>query len=119
MNGRMTANDQFLNDKIGDEDKNEWIDLLESDAANQEEVLAEKQELDHKRAMLASAMDTLNEREQHIIRERRLSENPQTLEDLSKVYNISRERVRQIEARAMEKLTAIITAENEELKLAS
>lgn len=109
MNNRMTANDQFLNAKVGDEEKNEWIDLLESGEANQEEILADEQELNYKRDILSEAMDSLNEREQHIIRERRLSEKPSTLEDLSQIYNISRERVRQIEARAMEKLTEVVS----------
>ncbi len=108
MNTRMTSSDQFLNQTIGDEDKNEWIDVLESNDASQEEVLADKQELDYKRNMLHTAMDDLNEREQHIIRQRRLNDTPSTLEELSKFYNISRERVRQIEARALEKLTQAI-----------
>ncbi len=109
MNDRMTANDQFLNQKVGDEEKNEWVDLLASNDPSQEEVLADQQDLDYKRGMLAEAMGSLNEREQHIIQERRLSEPPSTLEDLSKIYNISRERVRQIEARAMEKLTDAVS----------
>ncbi len=110
MNTRMTANDQFLNTKVGDEDKNELIDLLESGEPNQEDMLAESQELNYKREIFSEAMDELNDREQHIIRERRLSEKPSTLEDLSKIYNISRERVRQIEARAMEKLTETVSS---------
>jgi RNA polymerase sigma-32 factor len=109
MNNRMTANDQFLNQKVGDEEKNEWVDLLASDAPSQEETLADEQELDYKRKMLADAMDSLNERERHIISKRRLAEPPLTLEDLSGAYNISRERVRQIEARAMEKLSKAIS----------
>ena len=110
MNTRMTANDQFLNTKVGDEDKNELIDLLESSEPSQEDMLADSQELDYKRGIFSEAMDELNDREQHIIRERRLSEKPSTLEDLSKIYNISRERVRQIEARAMEKLTETVSS---------
>jgi RNA polymerase sigma-32 factor len=110
MNARMNAHDHFLNQKVGDDDNQEWMDMLESPDANQEEVLAESQELDYKRGLLASAMGTLNEREQHIIRKRRLQEPPSTLEDLSQLYSISRERVRQIETRAMEKLTQGITA---------
>jgi RNA polymerase sigma-32 factor len=110
MDIRMTANDQFLNATVGDEDKNELIDLLESDYPNQEEMLADSQEMAYKREIFSEAMDGLNEREQHIIRERRLSDKPSTLEDLSKLFNISRERVRQIEARAMEKLTETVTS---------
>jgi RNA polymerase sigma-32 factor len=109
MNERMTAHDQFLNQKIGDADDQEWMDMLPSLDANQEEVLAESQELAYKKNMLANAMESLNAREQHIIRERRLQEPPSTLEELSQLYNISRERVRQIESRAMEKLTQIMS----------
>lgn len=109
MNNRMTASDQFLNQKVGDDEKNEWVDMLASDAPSQEDVLADEQELDYKRSMLAEAMGTLNEREQYIIQKRRLSEPAQTLEDLSSAYNISRERVRQIEARAMEKLSKAVS----------
>ena len=109
MNDRMMAHDQFLNQKIGDEDEQEWMDMLASSDANQEEELAESQELEYKRRMLVGAMQTLSEREQHIIQHRRLQEPPSTLEDLSQLYNISRERVRQIETRAMEKLTQILS----------
>ncbi len=109
MNDRMMAHDQFLNQRIGTEDDQEWMDMLASSDANQEEQLAESQELDYKRRMLTGAMETLSEREQHIIQHRRLQEPPSTLEDLSQLYNISRERVRQIETRAMEKLTQILS----------
>jgi RNA polymerase sigma-32 factor len=122
MDRRMTANDQFLNAMVGGSDgdsKQEWIDLLEDQAANQEENLAKQQELDYQRGLLYSAMDNLNDRERDIIEKRRLSENPSTLEDLSKVYNISRERVRQIEMRALEKLTENVTTSKSASKLAA
>lgn len=105
MDRRMSASDQNLNAMVGGDSKQEWIDLLEDKSANQEEILGDFEELDAKRTLLRSAMSQLNPRERDIIEKRRLAEEPSTLEDLSKVYNISRERVRQIEMRAMEKLT--------------
>ena len=74
------------------------------DTADQEVTLGESEEMELRREMLAAAMETLNEREIHILTERRLKDNPATLEDLSQEYGISRERVRQIEVRAFEKL---------------
>ena len=79
-------------------------DWLEDESESQEHELAERQELEKRRELLAHAMLTLNERERHILTERRLKDNPTTLEELSQVYDISRERVRQIEVRAFEKL---------------
>ncbi|TAE33363.1 MAG: RNA polymerase sigma factor RpoH [Alphaproteobacteria bacterium] len=109
MNDRMGAHDHFLNQTIGDdEDSGEYMDLLESPDPNQEDMLVEREEMKHQRLLLADAMDALNERERDIIQERRLREHPTTLEDLSAKYKISRERVRQIETRAMEKLTVIV-----------
>ncbi len=105
MDRRMIANDRRLNAPIGNGEGGQWMDLLEDDTENQEELYAEFEERDQQRTLLAGALDTLNERERHIIEERRLKDDPMTLEELSKVYHISRERVRQIEARAMEKLT--------------
>ncbi len=110
MDQRMSAHDQFLNSPAGQDSKQDWIDLLEDGSDTHEVLLAERQEQDNKRDMLYTAMDTLNDREQDIIRARRLAEDPQTLEELSQKYGISRERVRQIEVRAMEKLTAAVTA---------
>ena len=77
---------------------------LVDDTESQETVIADQQELDNRRGMLAEAMNALNKRERHILTERRLRENPRTLEELSQEYDISRERVRQIEVRAFEKL---------------
>jgi len=104
MNRRLTAPDHSLNAPMRAESEGEWMDWLEDDTPNQETVFAESEELKSRRAMLVQAMDCLNEREKHILTERRLQEEPQTLEELSQHYNISRERVRQIEVRAFEKL---------------
>jgi RNA polymerase sigma-32 factor len=106
MNRRMSfGGDSSLNVTIGGEDGSaEWQDWLEDDGESQETTLGNSQEHDARMELLETAVSSLNEREQHIIRERRLSDSPKTLEDLAKVYNISRERIRQIEARAFEKL---------------
>ncbi len=106
MNRRMSfGGDGSLNVTIGGEDGTaEWQDWLEDENDSQEQVLGESQEHDARMELLETAMADLNEREQHIIRERRLSDNPKTLEDLAGVYKVSRERIRQIEARAFEKL---------------
>ena len=82
----------------------EWQDWLVDEQDTQEISLAEREELGMRRALLKSAMTNLNERERHILTERRLKDEPTTLEDLSQHYGISRERVRQIEVRAFEKL---------------
>ena len=104
MDQRMTGADQSLNSFMNDEENGEWIDVLADDRENQEIVLGDTQELDERKDMLFSAMEHLTERERGILSERRLSEKPKTLEDLSQVYGVSRERIRQIEARAIEKL---------------
>lgn len=105
MNRRMTAGDHSLNAPMRIDGEGEWQDwLVDEDQPSQETVIVENEELANRRALLADAMATLNEREQHILTERRLKDNPKTLEDLSKIYDISRERVRQIEVRAFEKL---------------
>lgn len=111
MDSRLTLSDQSLNMPLGnsDGDYGEMIDVLPCQAESHELVLADSQELDYKRRLLSVAMKTLNEREQDIISQRRLSEKPATLEDLSKIYDISKERVRQIEKRAMEKLQLAVT----------
>lgn len=109
MDMRMSAVDTSLNNPVGDEGDAEWIDQLAEPGANQEEMLGDAQEAAIRSDRLALALSKLNPREQHIIRERRLKETPATLEDLSKEYNVSRERVRQIEARALEKLQKEMT----------
>ena len=104
MNRRLSGGDHSLNAPLRQDGEGEWMDWLEDDSDNQEVMVAEADELDKRRALLTDAMSTLNERERHILTERRLQDDPTTLEDLSKVYGISRERVRQIEVRAFEKL---------------
>ncbi len=113
MDTRMSAHDQHLNAPIGGEDNDgEWQDMLADPADNQEVRLVESQEEGRRHDQLERALSKLNAREQAIIRERRLKDDPATLEDLSKTYNISRERVRQIETRAMEKLQKEMTEES-------
>ncbi|MGD8808282.1 MAG: RNA polymerase sigma factor RpoH [Gammaproteobacteria bacterium] len=104
MNRRLTAPDHSLNAPVRIDGDGEWQDWLEDESDSQEMIIAEAEELDKRRAMLRKAMDVLNDRERHILTERRLKEESTTLEDLSQVYGISRERVRQIEVRAFEKL---------------
>jgi RNA polymerase sigma-32 factor len=104
MNRRLTAPDHSLNAPVRIDGDGEWQDWLEDESDNQEIMIAEAQELDRRKALLRQAMDVLNERERHILTERRLKEESSTLEELSQVYGISRERVRQIEVRAFEKL---------------
>jgi len=108
MNRRLAAPDHSLNAPLRVDGDGEWQDWLEDDTANQEELLAESEELGKRRRLLTSAMESLNERERHILRERRLKDSPTTLEELSQEYGISRERVRQIEVRAFEKLQKAI-----------
>lgn len=106
MNRRMAAPDHSLNAPMRADQDNEWQDRLVDDQVNQEETYAENEELSGRKALLANAMNTLNERERHIFTERRLTDEPSTLEDLALQYGISRERVRQIEVRAFEKVQA-------------
>jgi|TARA_R110000868_G_scaffold159063_3_gene387541 RNA polymerase sigma-32 factor len=104
MNRRLAAPDHSLNAPLRIDGEGEWQDWLVDEGESQEEQLAESEELDQRRQLLSVGMESLNERERHILTQRRLQENPMTLEDLSQEYNISRERVRQIEVRAFEKL---------------
>jgi len=108
MNRRLAAPDHSLNAPLRIDGDGEWQDWLVDEEADQETVFAESEELGKRRALLNAAMENLNERERHILQERRLKEDPTTLEDLSQVYGISRERVRQIEVRAFEKLQKAI-----------
>lgn len=110
MDQRMTGSDQSLNSFMNDEENGEWIDLLEDGRDNQEVLLGAAEELGERHEMLMLAMDKLTEREREILTERRLAENPKTLEDLSQVYGVSRERIRQIEVRAIEKLQGSMLA---------
>ena len=107
MNRRMMmGGDGSLNVPMrnGEDGSGEWMDWLTDDRPLQDETVADAEEADVRREMLVEAMDSLNDREKHILTERRLTESPQTLEELSQVYEVSRERIRQIEVRAFEKL---------------
>ena len=104
MNRRMMSQEKSLNDPIKDGEGSEWQDWLVDDTMDQELIVSQKQEYDDKKELLNNSIKILNEREKEIIVARRLSENPLTLEELSKKYNISRERIRQIETKAFEKL---------------
>ncbi|RDD61952.1 RNA polymerase sigma factor RpoH [Ferruginivarius sediminum] len=104
MNRRLGSPDHSLNAPLRIDGDGEWQDWLVDEGENQESEFADREELTKRRGLLKDAMLTLNERERHILEERRLKESPTTLEDLSQEYGISRERVRQIEVRAFEKL---------------
>ena len=104
MNRRMMGHEKSLNDPIKSGETDEWQDWLVDDKLDQELIVSQKQEFDDKKELLYEAMNILDEREKKILKERRLSENPKTLEELSKKYKVSRERIRQIETRAFEKL---------------
>ena len=104
MNRRMTAHDHSLNAPLRADAEGEWQDWLVDETPDQEVVAADKEEKSIRMTMLEEAMTELNEREQHILTQRRLVEPPKTLEELSKEYNVSRERIRQIEVRAFEKV---------------
>ena len=104
MNRRMMSQEKSLNDPIKDGGQGEWQDWLVDDALDQELIVSQQQEYNDKKELLKTSMKILNEREKEIIVARRLSENPKTLEELSKKYKISRERIRQIETKAFEKL---------------
>jgi RNA polymerase sigma-32 factor len=109
MNRRMAGGgDTSLNAPIREEGEGEWQDWLVDDAPGQDEVVADREELSTRMELLGKAMQVLNDRERHIFTERRLKEEPTTLEDLSQEYGVSRERVRQIEVRAFEKVQAAI-----------
>ncbi len=106
MNRRLSGGDASLNATISadGEGASQWQDWLEDEDADQASDFEAKDELEVRRELLSSAMDVLNEREQDILTQRRLMENPVTLEELSGQYDVSRERIRQIEVRAFEKL---------------
>ena len=105
MNRRMAmGGDTSLNAPLREEGEGQWQDWLVDTDPLQDERLAETEEKEVRHDLLVSAMDDLNDRERHILSERRLAEDPKTLEELSQVYGVSRERVRQIEVRAFDKL---------------
>jgi len=111
MNRRLAATDHSLNAPVRVDGEGEWQDWLVDESDNQEVELAEREDMGRRKALLANALRTLNERERHILIERRLKDEPTTLEELSHQYGISRERVRQIEVRAFEKLQRAMKAE--------
>jgi RNA polymerase sigma-32 factor len=105
MNRRMMmGGDASLNVSLREEGDGQWQDMLLDDTPLQDEIVAEAQEAGMRHEMLVEAMNGLNDRERQILTERRLTEDPKTLEELSQVYKVSRERVRQIEVRAFEKV---------------
>ncbi len=104
MNRRLMGQEKSLNDPIKAGETDEWQDWLVDESLDQELIISQQQEYNDKKDLLNNAMKMLNDREKEIIVARRLSENPSTLEDLSKKYKISRERIRQIETKAFEKL---------------
>ena len=105
MNRRMSkGGDTSLNLRMSEDGEGEWQDWLTDEGPLQDQIVADRQERDVRHALLQEAMGDLNERERHILAERRLADEPKTLEELSQEYSISRERVRQIEVRAFEKL---------------
>jgi RNA polymerase sigma-32 factor len=104
MNRRLAGPDHSLNASVRWDGEGEWQDWLVDEAESQETALAEREELSGRKALLPNALKMLNQRERRILTERRLKDNPTTLEELSQQYNVSRERVRQIEMRAFAKL---------------
>ena len=109
MNRRMSG-DASLNAPLREEGEGEWQDWLVDDSASQENLLADRQEADNRLGALHQALDVLNPRERRIFEARRLTDDPITLEQLSDEFDISRERVRQIEVRAFEKVQAAVKA---------
>ena len=111
MNRRMSGADVSLNVTMMEDGETEWLDRLVDEGPTQDLVLAEADERAHRRKLLAEALAQLNEREREILVERRLRDEPLTLEDLSRRFHVSRERIRQLEVRAVEKLKkAILSA---------
>ena len=104
MNRRLMGHEKSLNDPIKTGETDEWQDWLVDDHLDQELIMSQKQEFEDKKELLYEAMTILNDREKEILEARRLTDNPKTLEELSKKYKISRERIRQIETKAFEKL---------------
>jgi RNA polymerase sigma-32 factor len=110
MNRRLSGPDSSLNMPLRSDSESEWQDWLQDDTLDQETRLAEREEMGERQALLSSALGELTERERDIIEARRLRDEPVTLEELSKKYDVSRERVRQIEMRAFDKLQAAMKA---------
>jgi RNA polymerase sigma-32 factor len=115
MNRRLAGGDQSLNASVrpGEDESGEWQDWLVDPGESQEVRLGAREEMGHRQKLLSRAMDGLNQREREIIEARQLADNPATLEELSQKYNVSRERIRQIEVRAFEKLQKNVKREAE------
>jgi RNA polymerase sigma-32 factor len=109
MNGRLAGSDHSLNDPLHSDGEGQWQDLLADKMESHEETIADREELTGRKALLSEALTILNERERHIIVERRLKDNPAPFEELSHKYGISHQRVRQIEVRALEKLRKTVS----------
>ena len=108
MNRRMMGQEKSLNEPIKDGEKGEWQDWIASEDLDQELFVAQKQEMDEKKTLLHRSIKILTDREREILHDRKLSNEPKTLEELSKKYKISRERIRQIETKAFEKLQKVM-----------
>ena len=117
MNRRMMGQEKSLNNPIKTGESDEWQDWLVDDSLDQELILSQKQEYEDKKQLLNESIKILDERERKIIEERKLSENPKTLDELSKKYKISRERIRQIETKAFEKLQKTMLNSNKSKNL--
>lgn len=113
MNQRLFGRDQSLNVTISDEDETEWLDWLEDDCPDQETNLVESDQMNKRVALMQECLKYLDKRERHILVNRRLKEDPPTLDALSKRHGISRERVRQIEVKAFEKLQRFMRSNGE------
>ena len=111
MNARLAGPDHSLNTPKTTDSDGEWQDWLVDDSQNQEQIYADREELEKRSKLLSSAMEKLDPREQYIIRKRRLSDNTATLEELGSEFGISRERVRQVEVKAFEKLQKSIQSQ--------
>tara|TARA_Y100001970_G_scaffold221899_1_gene272794 strand:- start:1359 stop:2258 length:900 start_codon:yes stop_codon:yes gene_type:complete len=117
MNRRMMGQEKSLNEPIKAGEKEEWQNWVVDDSMDQELYVAQKQELDEKKSLLHDAIKILNDRERNIIKARKLSNDPKTLDELSKEYKISRERIRQIETKAFEKLQKAMLNSNKSKNL--
>ena len=117
MNRRMMGQEKSLNSPVKDGETEEWQDWLVDESLDQELLISQKQEYEDRKDLLYKAMSILNEREKEILKARRLNENPKTLEELSSKYKISRERIRQIETKAFEKLQKSMINANKSVNL--
>ena len=108
MNRRLLGKEKSLNDPVKDGNGTEWQDWIVDDGIDQELKLSHQQEFTERKRLMDNSMNVLNQREKEILTARRLSENVATLEDLSKKHKVSRERIRQIETKAFEKLQKAI-----------